>query len=55
MNEENVRSRRIPVSLIVMLIGVVILIIGIIVWKVGGVDKYIKIENFSVTNQPVMR
>lgn len=36
-----------------IIIGVIITIIGVIFWKTAGIDRYLKFESFSITNQPV--
>ncbi len=50
---EDKKSRSYIVPLVFLICGAVILAAGIIVWKVGGIDKYIELESFSVTDQPL--
>lgn len=44
---------RLIIGLIILLLGIAVLVAGIIMWRVGGVDKYIKVESFSIKNQPM--
>ena len=54
MPEAAVIKKRFPlISLIVIVAGMLVFAAGIIWWRVGGIDKYIKTVNFSVTDQPV--
>lgn len=54
MPEAAVIKKRFPlISLIIIVVGMVVFAAGIIWWKAGGIDKYIKTVNFSVTDQPV--
>lgn len=51
--DENMQPKRFPVSLIVIIVGVVITVIGVIFWKTAGIERYLDFENISIVNQPV--
>lgn len=52
---ETVKKRSVLpiVGLVILLVGVAAFIVGVIMWKVGGVDQYLKTESFSIKNQPM--
>ncbi|MBR6102132.1 MAG: DUF4097 family beta strand repeat protein [Ruminococcus sp.] len=51
MDELKPRNYTAVVSLIIILAGIVLLVIGLIIWHTGGSEKYLKAEDFSITNQ----
>lgn len=54
---ESVQTKRksaVPiVGLIILLLGIAVFAAGLIMWKVNGVDQYIKTESFTIKDQPM--
>ena len=44
---------RLIIGLIILLLGIIVLVAGIVMWRVGGVDKYVKLESFTIKDQPL--